>query len=141
VQVWEGLAARKALGNDRVEVLAVPLFAYDVERLIGLSCGPSEAQAVADALYADEERAVSSMRQGRPDLPRMVNSRDSVTGGELGERCHGDSADWPRDRARLDVLVTAVEGPPLAFLTKYGFGPGRHNSAASTRPATAKGPN
>jgi hypothetical protein len=36
------------------KVLAVPLFAYDVERLIGISCGPSEAQAVADALYADE---------------------------------------------------------------------------------------
>jgi hypothetical protein len=126
VQVWEGLAARKALGNDRVEVLAVPLFAYDVnygdelsvvasaegplvatgvtkdrgnytfrvwlpasaldgaaqevandfglrgclierysERLIGLSCGPSEAQAVADALYADEERGRFIYETGR----------------------------------------------------------------------------
>jgi len=126
VQVWEGLAAHRGASDNRVEVRAVPFFAYDVNygdelsvvasaegplvatgitkdsgnytfrvwlpasttdsavqelanefgplgcliepystKLIGLSCGPDEAQAVADALQAGEESGRFLYETGR----------------------------------------------------------------------------
>lgn len=126
VQVWEGLAARRGSKADRVEVRAVPVFAYDVNygdelsvvasaegplvatgvtkdngnhtfriwlpeaatdslsqevvnefgrrgcliesysyRLIGLSCAPRDAQAVADALQAGENSGCFIYETGR----------------------------------------------------------------------------